>query len=142
MRAPVDFEVVGGAEGLSAVGAILGGRAGASLAVLGQRRLNAPRRLPRVLPDIWSAREEGETNGKGVHKRSEMSLRYCNNQVYGPRRRRRRRGRKEEGWVGGGRGGTIEEQPCAPNSPQPPHLVRLVPPLTPSSRREKRRNEW
>lgn len=60
----VDFEMVGGAEGLATVVAILGGRARASLAVLGQRRLNAPRRLPRVLPDIWSAHKEGETNGK------------------------------------------------------------------------------
>lgn len=59
----VDLEVVGGAEGLAAVGAVLGGRALAALAVLlGQRRLDAPGRFAgRVLPDICGGRHtEGE----------------------------------------------------------------------------------
>lgn len=51
----MDFEMMGGAEGLATVGAILGGGAHAPLAMLGQRRLNAPRCLPQVLPNIWSA---------------------------------------------------------------------------------------
>ena len=46
---------MGGAKGLATVGAILGGGAHAPLAMLGQRRLNAPRCLPQVLPNIWSA---------------------------------------------------------------------------------------
>lgn len=62
----VDLEVMGGAERLATVGAILGGRGQAALTMLGQRRLNAPRRLPRVLPDIWSTHKEGETNGRCV----------------------------------------------------------------------------
>lgn len=62
----VDLEVMGGAEGLATVGAILGGRAQAALTMLGQRRLNAPHRLPHVLPNIWSTHKEGETNGRCV----------------------------------------------------------------------------
>lgn len=57
---------MGGAEGLATVGAILGGRAQAALTMLGQRRLNAPHRLPHVLPNIWSMHKEGETNGRCV----------------------------------------------------------------------------
>lgn len=62
----VDLEVMGGAERLATVGAILGGRALAALTVLGQSRLNAPRRFARVLPNIWSTHKEGETNGRCV----------------------------------------------------------------------------
>ena len=66
----VDFEMMGGAEGLAAVGTILGGRGHAPLAMLGQRRLNAPRRLPQVLPNIWSATRKtargGERQMEGV----------------------------------------------------------------------------
>lgn len=54
----VDFEMMGGAERLATVGAILGGRAHAPLAMLGQRRLNGPRRLPQVLPNIWSTHRD------------------------------------------------------------------------------------
>lgn len=62
----VDLEVMGGAERLATVGAILGGRALAALTVLGQSRLNAPRRFACVLPNIWSTHKEGETNGRCV----------------------------------------------------------------------------
>lgn len=62
----VNLEVMGGAEGLATVWAVLGGRAQAALTMLGQRWLNAPRRLPHVLPNIWSRHKEGETNGRCV----------------------------------------------------------------------------
>lgn len=62
----VDLEVMGGAEGLATVWAVLGGRAQAALTMLGQGWLNAPRRLPHVLPNIWSTHKEGETNGRCV----------------------------------------------------------------------------
>lgn len=54
----MDFEMMGGAEGLATVGAILGGRAQTALTVLGQRRLNAPRCLSQVLPNIWSTHRD------------------------------------------------------------------------------------
>lgn len=58
----VDLEVVGGAEGLSAVGAVLGGRALAALTVLGQRQRNASCHFAaRILPDIC---QERETKGR------------------------------------------------------------------------------
>lgn len=62
----VNLEVMGGAEGLATVWAVLGGRAQAALTMLGQRWLNAPRCLPHVLPNIWSTHKEGETNGRCV----------------------------------------------------------------------------
>lgn len=54
----MDFEMMGGAEGLATVGAILGGRGHTPLTMLGQRRLNAPCCLPQVLPNIWSAHRD------------------------------------------------------------------------------------
>lgn len=66
----VDFEMVGGAERLPTIGTILGGRGQISLAVLGQRRLDAPRCLRQVLPNIWSTCRDStrrrETNGRCV----------------------------------------------------------------------------
>lgn len=50
----VDLQVMGGAEGLAAVRAVLGGRGQGALSMLGQRRLDAPRCLHQVLANIWS----------------------------------------------------------------------------------------
>lgn len=70
MYPQVDLQVMGGAEGLAAVRAVLGGRAQGALSMLGQRRLDAPRCLHQVLANIWSTHththEEGKTNGRRV----------------------------------------------------------------------------
>lgn len=78
----VDLEVMGGAERLATVGAILGGRALAALTVLGQSRLNAPRCFARVLPNIWSTHEEGETNGRCVECHFKPALAHRDNMLF------------------------------------------------------------
>lgn len=59
----VDFEMMGGAEGLPAVGAVLRGRSDAPLPDLGWRRLQAHRCLRQVFPSIWS--KHGDSTGRG-----------------------------------------------------------------------------
>lgn len=48
----VDLQVVGGAEGLATVGAVLGGRAQRALSNLCRGGRDAPGRLRRVLPSV------------------------------------------------------------------------------------------
>lgn len=64
----MDFQVMGGAEGLATVGAVFGGRGQTPLTNLGWWWLNACCWFPHVLPNIWS-KHRGSTRrvvGVGV----------------------------------------------------------------------------
>lgn len=71
MYPQVDLEVVGGAEGLPTVGAVLDGRAQAPVPVLGGGLLNTPCCLPQVIPDILSNKRETHTD---THKGGAVSV--------------------------------------------------------------------
>lgn len=69
----VDLEVMGCAEGLATVEAVLGRGSQVALTMLGQSWLNGPRRLPCFFTDVCSAYKEEETNENVLNANSKQA---------------------------------------------------------------------
>ena len=82
----VDLEVVGGAEGLATVGAVLGGLAHAALSVLGQRQGCTPGRLHHLLSyaHIWSTHTRTRTHAR-THTHTHTQTHTCTQKDKGER---------------------------------------------------------